>query len=136
VPRSIRLLPGEVFSDTTAIDVESNSNHTDTVGVYVDLTSPGGCTPNGRLVQTTVTLPPRGKTTVLVPVNYSCADPAAANGMSYTWTAVADHGADDLAFCGPGALQSPTCRGNLNNDDESGFAGNERRVVAPQVIAQ
>ena len=137
VPNSIRLSPGEVITDTTAIEVVNNSSHTDTIGVYVDITSPAAsCAPNGRVLETTVTVPAGRRTTVFVPVNYSCADPAAADGRSYTWVAVADHGADDLAVCGPGMLQSVNCTNGLVNDDESGFAGNFKTRVAPQVIAQ
>lgn len=138
VPRSIRLSPGEVFSDTTAIDVENSSHHAETIGVYVDITSPGGggCAPSGRLIETTVTVPARGRTTVFVPVNYSCADPSAVDGSSYTWVAVADHGGDDLAVCGPGMLRSAACTNGLVNDDESGFADNFKVRNAPQVIAQ
>src|SRR5207247_9149849 len=104
VPKSGRLLPGEILADSGSIVVANQSTHSDAIGVYVDVMAPaaGGCTPSGRVLQTTVTLAAGAKTTRSVPVSYSCADPAAANGLSYTWVAVADHGADDLASCGPG----------------------------------
>ena len=118
------------------IDVENNGAHTDTIGVYVDVTAPApGCGPNGRVAQTTVTLAAGGKTTVSVPVNYSCS-PSVPNGGSYIWVAVADHGADDLAACGPGNLQNAACNNGLVNDDSSGPADNIKRVDAPVVVAR
>src|SRR5439155_24771670 len=101
VPKNVRLLPGEVIADSGSIVVANQSTHSDTIGVYVDVMAPasGGCAPNGRVLEMTITLAAGAKTTLSVPVSYSCADPAAANGLSYTWVAVADHGADDLASC-------------------------------------
>jgi len=95
----------------------------------------GGCTPNGRVLQTTVTLAAGAKTTISVPVSYNCSDPSAANGMSYTWTAAADHGADDLASCGAGTLQSIACFSALANDDEDP-SDNRKSRAGPNVIAQ
>jgi hypothetical protein len=138
VPPQLHLSPGEVVTDTQKIVIVNNSNHADTIGVYVDITPPaaGGCAPSGRLVQTTVTVPANGKTNVFVPVNYTCADPSAANGMSYFWVAVSDHAADDLAVCGPGNLQTAACINALNNDDESGFASHVKTHTGPLVVAQ
>jgi hypothetical protein len=117
--------------------VANQSAHADTIGVYVDAIAPsaGGCTPNGRVLETTVTLAAGAKTTLSVPVSYSCSDPAAANGMSFTWMAVADHGGDDLASCGPGQLQSVACFDALANDDEDP-ADNRASRNGPRVIAQ
>jgi hypothetical protein len=135
VPKNVRLSPGEVIADTAGVVVANESNHTETIGVYVDVVAPGGCTPNGRVLQTTVTLAAGAKTTVPVPVSYSCSDPSAANGQSYSWTAVADHGADDLASCPPGSLQGLACFNALANDDEDP-ADNRRSRTGPKVIAQ
>src|SRR5207244_10092842 len=137
VPKNVRLLPGEVVADTGSIVVANQSTHSDTIGVYVDVMAPayGGCTPNGRVLQTTVTLAAGAKTTLSVPVSYSCADPAAANTLSYTWVAVADHGADDLASCGPGSLQGLTCFNELVSDDEDS-ADNRATRNGPRVVAQ
>ncbi|TMF12128.1 MAG: hypothetical protein E6I38_03875 [Chloroflexi bacterium] len=137
VPKNVRLLPGEVVADSGSIVVANQSTHSDTIGVYVDVMAPsaGGCTPNGRVLETTVTLAAGAKTTIPVPVSYSCADPAAANGLSYTWVAVADHGGDDLASCGPGALQSLACFNALADDDQD---SSDNRVSrnGPRVVAQ
>jgi len=137
VPKNLHLLPGEVVADTSSIVVANQSNHTDAIGVYVDLMGPaaGGCTPNGRVLETTVTLAAGAKTTIPVPVSYSCADPAAANGLSYIWIAVADHGADDLASCGPGTLQSLTCFNALADDDQDPTDNRVSRN-GPKVVAQ
>jgi len=137
VPKNVRLLPGEVVADSGSIVVANQSTHSDTIGVYVDVMAPasGGCAPNGRVLQTTITLAAGAKTTIPVPVSYSCADPAAANGLSYTWVAVADHGGDDLASCGPGALQSLACFNALADDDQD---SSDNRVSrnGPKVVSQ
>ena len=137
VSRNVRLSPGGIFADTTNIVVTNQSAHTDTIGVYVDVMAPaaGGCTPNGRVLETTVTLAAGAKTTTAVPVTYSCSDPAAANGLSFTWVAVADHGADDQASCGPGTLQSIGCFNALADDDQDP-ADNRATRNGPRVIAQ
>jgi len=135
VPKNVRLLPGEVVADSGSIVVTNQSTHSDTIGVYVDVMAPPGCTPNGRVLQTTVTLAAGAKTTIPVPVSYSCTDPAAANGLSYTWIAVADHGGDDLASCGPGALQSVACFNALADDDQDP-ADNRASRNGPRVVAQ
>ena len=97
--------------------------------------APSGCTPNGRVLQTTVTLGAGNKTTIPVPVSYTCSDVAAADGMSYTWLAVADHGADDLTSCGAGSLQSLGCF-NALADDDADPADNRMSRTGPKVIAQ
>jgi hypothetical protein len=135
VPKNVRLSPGEVITDSANIVVANDSDHTETIGVYVDVMAPGGCTPNGRVLQTTVTLGAGNKTTLSVPVSYSCSDPAAATGQSYSWTAVADHGADDLASCGPASLQSLSCFNALASDDEDP-ADNRKSRAGPRVNAQ
>jgi len=137
VPKNVRLLPSEVVADSGSIIVANQSTHSDTIGVYVDVMAPasGGCAPNGRVFQTTITLAAGAKTTLSVPVSYSCSDPAAANGLSYTWVAVADHGADDLASCGPGSLQGISCFNALADDDQD---SSDNRVSrnGPRVVAQ
>jgi hypothetical protein len=135
VPKNLRLSPGEVINDSASVVVANESDHAETIGVYVDVVAPSGCTPNGRVLQTTVTLGAGNKTTIPVPVSYSCSDVAAANGLSYNWTAVADHGADDLASCGPGSLQGLTCFNALADDDEDP-ADNRKSRTGPKVIAQ
>ena len=137
VAKNVRLLPGEVITDNGSVVVANQSTHSDTIGVYVDVMAPaaGGCTPNGRVLQTTVTLAAGAKTTIPLPVSYSCADPAAANGLSYAWVAVADHGGDDLASCGPGALQSLACYNALADDDQDP-SDNRLSRNGPKVVAQ
>jgi len=124
-------------NDSGNILVANQSSHTDAIGVYVDVMAPtaGACSPNGRVLETTVVLAAGAKTTLSVPVSYSCSDPAAANGLSYIWVAVADHGADDLASCGPGSLQGLTCFNALVSDDEDS-ADNRATRNGPRVVAQ
>jgi hypothetical protein len=135
VPRNARLSPGEVINDSANVVVANESNHTETIGVYVDVFAPSGCTPSGRMLQTTVALAAGAKTTIQVPVSYSCSNVSSADGLSYSWTAVADHGGDDLASCGPGALQSLGCFNALGNDDEDP-ADNRKSRTGPRVVAQ
>jgi hypothetical protein len=135
VPKNVRLSPGEVINDSASVVVANDSNHAETIGVYVDVVAPSGCTPNGRVLQTTVTLGAGNKTTLSFPVSYSCSDVNAANGQSYSWTAVADHAADDLASCPPGSLQGLTCFNALADDDEDS-ADNRKARTGPKVIAQ
>jgi hypothetical protein len=133
----VRLSPGQISTDSGSIVVENESAHTDTIGVYVDIVAPasGGCTPSGRVLQITVTLASGGKTNIPVPVGYSCGDPVAANGLSFTWVAVADHGADDAASCPPGSLQGMACYNALADDDQDP-ADNRATRNGPRVIAQ
>jgi Pretoxin HINT domain len=135
VPKNVRLSQGEVITDTASVVVANESNHTETIGVYVDVAAPPGCNPNSRVLQTTVTLAAGAKTTLSVPVSYSCMDVGAANGQSYSWTAVADHAADDLASCGPGTLQGIACFNALANDDADS-SDNRVSRTGPKVVAQ
>jgi hypothetical protein len=137
VPKNVRLSPGEVIADSASIVVANQGDHAETIGVYVDVSAPaaGGCLPNGRVLQTTVTLGAGNMTTIPVSVSYSCTDPSAAEGQSYTWTAVADHGADDLASCVAGSLAGLTCFNALADDDEDP-ADNRKSLTGPKVIAQ
>jgi hypothetical protein len=132
----VRLSAGGVVTDSVTIAVANDSNHTETIGVYVEVFPAFfGCTPNGRVLQTTVSLLAGDKTTIPVPVDYSCSNPSAADGLSYTWTAVADHDADDLSSCGPGSLQSLACFNALANDDEDP-ADSRKSRTGPKVVAQ
>jgi hypothetical protein len=135
VPKNVRLSPGEVIADNASVVVANESNHAETIGVYVDLLAPSGCSPNTRVHQSTVTLAAGAKTTLSVPVNYSCMDPANANGLSYSWTAIADHGADDGSSCGAGNLQTLVCF-NALADDDADPADNRKARTGPKVIAQ
>jgi hypothetical protein len=51
-------MPSEVVTDTVNVVVANQSAHADTIGVYVDVMAPaaGGCTPNGLVLEMTVTL--------------------------------------------------------------------------------
>jgi len=137
VPKSVRLSPGQISTDSGSIVVENQSGHVDTIGVYVDIVAPasGGCSPSGRVLQMTVTLAANGKTNIPVPVGYSCSDPVAANGLSFTWVAAADHGGDDLASCPPGSLQGIPCFKALADDDKDA-SDNRPGRSGPRVVVQ
>jgi hypothetical protein len=122
-------------NDTVSVTVANESSHIDNIGIYLDALGPAGCGPNSRVFNTTTMLAPGDRITYRVPVSYTCSDPAAANGASYTWTAVADHGADDAASCPPGSLQGVTCFNALANDDADP-ADDRLSRNGPKVVAQ
>ncbi len=124
----------DVTTDTKDIHVRvrNDDTMTDTIGVYVDVIAPGGpsnpygCTPNGRVIQTTVVLGPGQATNVHVTLTFACADQNGAFGKTYTIVAVADDNADDAGACPPFALQSFACTTAVGNDDQDTDYINDR----------
>ncbi len=139
--------------------IRNLSDHSDTVGVYMDVTPPGGvlnpfgCLPNGRIIQTSVLMGGTPSDTSQVNVfadtgtlgdglvEFSCTNLTGALGKTYTIRSVADLHADDLftdtnsdglADCRPGALQSLACFNALANDDDDP-PDNRRVRNAPKV---
>ena len=117
------------------IQVRNEGDHTETIGVYVDIIPPGGvdnpfgCSPAGRVIDTTVTLGTTNgtnQTTVSVTLSFSCEDVAGATGQTYTIVAVADAHADDGGPCAPGQLMTMTCFNALADDDND---ASDNRVV-------
>jgi len=118
-----------VLSDGTAdvknivVQVLNEGDHTESIGVYVDIVQPGGitnpfdCTPIGRIIDTVVTLAPGEQTTVNTTQTFNCADVAGALNQSYTIMAAADAHADDGGACGVFQIQSMTCFNALADDD-------------------
>ena len=123
VSRNVRLSSGRIVTDTTNIVVVNQSAHTDTIGVYVDVMAPaaGGCTPNGRVLETTVTLAAGAKTA-----------PARSTGPS---RCTAPRERTDLAACGPATLQGVACFNALADDDEDP-ADNRATRNGPRIVAQ
>jgi hypothetical protein len=117
------LSDGQPDLKNLVIQVRNQGDHTDTIGVYVDVIPPGGvtnpygCTPAGRVIDTVVTLAAGDQTTVSTTLSLSCADVAGATGLSYTIVAAADAHADDAGACGPGQIQTMTCATALADDD-------------------
>ena len=81
------------------------------------ITNPYGCTPYGRVINTTVTLAAGAQTSVTATLSFSCVDVAGALNQSYTIMAAADAHADDAGACGPFQIQSMTCFTALADDD-------------------
>ena len=139
---SVHLSPGQTVTAKETITVRNEGDHPDTIGVYVDVFAPGasagsnpfGCTPHGRVLQTNVALNANQKAIIKVDVAYSCADPVGANGQTYTWMAVADHGADDLASCGVFQIQSQACFAALADDDDDD-GDNRVTTSGPRVLS-
>jgi hypothetical protein len=117
------------------VTVRNDGTHTDTHGVYVDVIPPGGvtnphgCTPNGRVIQTTVSLSPGQETIVSTTQTFDCANQAAARGKTYRIIAAVDHGGDDSAACGPSTLNSRACFTALADDDDDDRDNRRGRTV-------
>ena len=130
------------------VQIRNESSVPMTIGVYMDAIPPGGasdpygCLPSGRILQTTVTFATSdsSQTNVYADtgavgdglVEFNCTDHAGAVGKTYTLIAVADVNADDLAACGPGALQGVACVTALA-DDDADDADNLAIRIAPRV---
>jgi hypothetical protein len=120
---SVVLSDGQPDLKNITIQVRNEGDHTDTIGVYVDIIPPGGitnpygCTPYGRVIDTTVTLAAGAQTSFSATLSFSCVDVAGATGQSYTIMAVADAHADDSGACAVFQIQSMTCFNALADDD-------------------
>jgi hypothetical protein len=117
------LSDGQPDLKNLVIQVRNEGDHTDAIGVYVDIIPPGGvtnpygCTPVGRVIDTVVTLAAGAQTSISATLSFSCVDVAGATGQTYTIIAVADAHADDGGACAPGQLMSMTCFTALADDD-------------------
>ena len=120
---SVVLSDGQPDLKNIVIQVRNEGDHTEAIGVYVDVIPPGGvtnphgCTPLGRVINTTVTLSPGAQTTVKATLRFSCADVAGATGQSYTIMAAADAHADDAGACAVFQTQEMACYNALADDD-------------------
>ena len=123
---SVVLTDGQPDLKNIVVQVRNEGDHTETIGVYVDIIPPGGinnpfgCTPIGRVIDTTVTLGTTNQTnqtSVTATLSFSCADVAGALNQSYTIMAAADAHADDAGACAVFQIQSQTCFDALANDD-------------------
>jgi len=105
------------------VQVRNEGDHTEAIGVYVDIVPPGGitnthgCTPSGRIITTLVTLAPGEQKIVNISQTFSCADVQGALGQTYTIMAAADAHGDDAGDCGQFQIQSITCSNALADDD-------------------
>jgi len=120
---SVVLSDGTPDVKNLVIQVRNEGDHSESIGVYVDIVPPGGisnpygCTPLGRVINTVVTLAPGQQTTVNTNVSFDCADVGGAFGQTYTIMAAADAHADDAGACAPFQIQSMACFNALANDD-------------------
>ncbi len=121
------------------VQVKALGDHPDTVRIYIDMlpplpgTDPGGCLPNGRILDTTITLDPAGASQGTADkvanvfgdtgtlfdglVEFSCTNQSAVFLQTYRIVAVVDAHGDDSVACGPGLLQTSTCFNALADDD-------------------
>ncbi|MBI1885649.1 MAG: hypothetical protein HYS09_04965 [Chloroflexi bacterium] len=108
------------------VRIQNQSDHTETIGVYTGITAPSGCTPNGRIIQTSVTLSASRTANVFVlGLPFDCVNPSAVSGQKWTIVAVADVHADDLPSCPTGSLPGLACF-NALADDDTHDTGNSR----------
>jgi len=123
---SVVLSDGQPDLKNLVVQVRNEGDHTETIGVYVDILPPGGitnpygCTPFGRMIDNTVTLgttTQTNQTTVSATLSFACADVAGATGQSYTIMAAADTHADDSSPCAVFQIPSMTCYNALADDD-------------------
>jgi hypothetical protein len=120
---SVVLSDGQPDLKNLVAQVRNDGDHTDAIGVYVDIIPPGGitnpygCTPIGRVIDTVVTLDPGVQTSITATLSFSCADVAGALNQSYTIMAAADAHADDSGPCAVFQIQSMTCFNALADDD-------------------
>jgi len=112
--------------ENLVIQVRNEGDHTETIGVYVDIIPPGGitnpfgCTPFGRVIHSAVTLGTSNETNqtnLPAALSFTCSDVAGALNQTYTIMTAADAHADDVDACGPFQIQSITCYNALADDD-------------------
>ena len=141
---------GKGSPDLEAIEFRfrNESDHDETIGVYLDVippgdpSNPGGCIPAGRILETTAFVAAGRQTKLFADtgtlgdglVEFSCSNQGAVVGLPYTIIAAVDAHADDLAACGPFALVSLACFNALGDDEIDPF---DNRTVrnAPKVQA-
>src|SRR5437899_2224557 len=87
---SVVLSDGTPDVKNIVVQVRNEGDHTEAIGVYVDIVPPGGitnphgCTPSGRIINTLVTLAPGEQNIVNISQTFSCADVQGALGQTYT----------------------------------------------------
>ena len=145
----MRLLAGVPDSTgaLTAVVAANLSNHADSVGVYLGLLPPGGtsnpygCSPTAVLDLGVFSLLPGEKLTVRIDPEWVCANPAGANGQTWTIKAVADIHADtlhigandDFASCDTLVeIFNGACSSNIANDDDSD--GNNSKIRSRPIV--
>jgi CSLREA domain-containing protein len=138
---SVVLSDGTPDVKNILVQVRNDGDHTESIGVYVDIVPPGGtsnpygCTPFGRVIDTVVTLGTSNQTnqtTVSTTQTLNCADVAGALNQTYTIIAGVDVHADDGGACGPFQIQTMGCFSALADDDND--PGDNRAIATgPQV---
>ena len=118
--------------------VRNGSDQTSDIGVYLAILppggvgNPGGCAPAGVLNWVNFAtagaesflqdVPARDggrRVSLKADVDWSCSNPAAVDGDSYTLRAIADHGADDFDSCDTLAkVFNDICDTAINDDDD------------------
>ena len=151
------MLSGEPLSlRELFVKVINQGDHTETIGVYIEVIPPGGvtnpygCLPAGRILQTSVVLAASpfvadvyADTGTLGDnmVEFSCTNHAGAVGLRYTVIAVVDAHADDAASCGtlfpstPPVITSLACFNALGSptSDDNDASDNRLSVNRPKV---
>jgi hypothetical protein len=135
---SVVLTDGTPDLKTIVFQVRNDGTATEQFGVYVDIAPPGGptnpfgCTPNGRIIDTVITLAPGEQTVLSTTLTFDCADVPGALNKTYTIKMAVDVHADDAGACGVSQINSVACFNALADDDDD---DSDNRVTAtgPQV---
>jgi hypothetical protein len=124
ISNSVGLSDGTPDDKNVIVQVRNEGDDTEDIGVYADISPPGGlaggghgCTPTGRIIDTVVYLAPGEQTVVSASQTFDCIDLEPALGQTYTVVAAADAHADDERACRPFEIQTTTCFLALNDDD-------------------
>jgi hypothetical protein len=128
-PSSVRLSSGVPDNGTvTVVAGNAQSDHADSVGIYLALLPPGGsgnfggCSPAGVLNLGSLTLLPGDYVTLKTQPNWQCANPGAVDGMAWTLKAVADVHGDDFGSCSTlSQMFDGSCAAALASDDSDDF---------------
>ena len=125
----------------TVVVAASSSNHADDVGVYVALlppggsSNPGGCTPAAVLNLGVFSLLPGDRVTIKFDPGWTCANPAAVDGLNWTLKAIADVHADDFASCATLSQVFDSACSLAISDDDDNDANNFRTRALPLVVS-
>ena len=139
----MRLSPGvpDTRGPLTVVVANSLSNHTDLVGVYLAFlppggsSNPGGCAPTGVQNLGAFSLLPGEKITIRIDPPWTCTNPAAVDGMSWTLRAIADVHGDDFASCTTlTQVFNGQCSAAVADDDDNDV-NNIRPRARPIVVA-
>jgi hypothetical protein len=130
---SVVLSDGDGDIKNIVVQVRNEGTATELFGVYVDIVPPGGptnpfgCTPDGRIIDTVITLAPGEQAVLTTTLTFNCTDVPGALNQTWTIKMAVDVHADDAGACGPSQINSTACFNALADDDDD---DTDNRVTA------